>query len=135
MSDRARIEDVIRTAYAARMSGDVEAVMGHFAPNANFSIAGSPVASRVPTAATGAAAVREVMERLVAAFEFSDARIVSMIVEGDRAAVHWSVRVRSPGTGEEAQTELVDLVRLEGDKIISLQQFADTALAQRLLGQ
>ncbi len=75
------------------------------------------------------------MERLLTAFDFSDLEPVDMLIDGDRAVVHWKVAVRSASTGESAETEIVDLFRFEGDKVVAMQQFADTALAQRLLGQ
>ena len=57
-----------------------------------------------------------------------------MIVEGNRAAVHSRARVRAKATGDEAVTEMVDLVELQDGKISSFQQFCDTAVANRLLG-
>jgi ketosteroid isomerase-like protein len=131
--NRTQIEEVVRSAYEARVRGDLDAVMAHFADGAQFSLTGSATASPVPLSASGGAAVREVMRRLVEGFEFRDPKILTLIVEEDRAAVHWTVRVRATATGREAQTELVDLLRFSDGKIASFQQFADTALAAQLL--
>jgi len=135
MADRAVMERVIREAYAARVAGDVDGVMQHFGPDAEFCIAGCPSASAVPCRISGHDEVRSAMERLLTAFDFSDLEPVDMLIDGDRAVVHWKVAVRSASTGESAETEIVDLFRFEGDKVVAMQQFADTALAQRLLGQ
>lgn len=133
MAERAEIENLVKAVYAARMRGDLDGVMRHFSDQARFSLAGSPAASPVPTSASGHAAVREVLRRLIASFDFSEARIVAMVVEGQRAAVHSSVRVRATATGQVAVTEIVDLIQFDGDRIASFHQFADTALAARLL--
>ena len=133
MNDRTRIEAVVRAAYEARQRGDLDGVMAHFAPRAQFVLVGSSAASPVPASALGAAAVREVLRRLMASFEFSDVQLRAIMVEGDRAAVHWSARVRVPASGKEATTELIDLLAFEDDKIVSFRQFADTALAAQLL--
>lgn len=135
MADRAVMERVIRDAYAARVKGDVDGVMSHFADNVSFSLAGCPSASAIPCSLSGSAEVRGAMERLLSAFDFSDLQPVEMLIDGNGAAVHWRIQLRSAVTGETAETELVDLFRFEGDKIASLRQFADTALAHRMLGQ
>lgn len=129
-----RIERVIRSAYEARGRGDLDGVMRHFAGHAHFSIAGSTAASAVPASATGIAPIREIMLRLFETFEMSHLAILSLIVDGEEAAVHSRVRIKPVGGVDEVETELVDLIRIEGETIVSFQQFADTALAARLLG-
>jgi ketosteroid isomerase-like protein len=109
--------------------------MAHFADHAVFSLAGSPAASPVPMSVAGAAPLREAMGQLIADFHFEHVEILAIIVEGDRAAVHLRARVRSAGTGEVAETEIVDVMQFEDGRIISHRQFADTALASRLLGR
>ena len=130
---RERVERVIRGAYAARVKGDLDAIMAHFAEAADFTLAGSVAASPIPLTATGTAAIREVMQRLVDSFDFMGTEIVDLIVEGDRAAVHTRVLLRLAGGGKEVQTDIVDIVRLEGDSIASIRQFTDTALAAGML--
>ncbi|WP_375458173.1 nuclear transport factor 2 family protein [uncultured Enterovirga sp.] len=127
------VEQLIRSAYRARMAGNVDEIMGHFGDAAHFALNGSTAASPFPVAVAGKAAIREVMGRLVSAFEFSDAEILNLIVEGSDAAVHWRVRIRGPQGGEPVETELVDIVRIDGGKIASIKQFADTALAAHML--
>ena len=135
MTDRAAIENAIRAAYDARARGDLHGVMAHFADHAVFSLAGSPAASSVPMSVAGAAPLREAMSQLIASFNFEKVEILAIIVEGDRAAVHLRARIRSTGTGEVAETEIVDILQFEEGRIVSHRQFADTALASRLLGQ
>jgi ketosteroid isomerase-like protein len=95
---------------------------------------GSPEASPVAMQARRSDGIRQALGGLIAAVDFVEHEILSVIVEGDRAAVHSRVRVRAKATGDEAVTEMVDLVRLQDRKIASFLQFCDTALAARLLG-
>lgn len=134
MSDRNAIEQVIRAAYEARTRGDVDDVVRHFADNAVFSVSGSPAASPVPLVATGREAIREVLRRLVDGFDFREVILVTMLVDGPQAAFHWHVRVAARATGEEAVTDILDLVRMEEGRIVSFRQFADTALINRMIG-
>ena len=73
---RAEIDRVVRSVYAARVADDLDGMMRHFSDAPHFSLAGSAAASPIPLAVTGAAAIREVMRRLVASFEFVEAEIV-----------------------------------------------------------
>ena len=56
-----------------------------------------------------------------------------MIIDGSNAAVHWRGRIRSRLTGDEVVTELVDVIAIENGRIRSLTEFADTALAAKLM--
>ena len=134
MTARDDIEAILRAAYAARVEGDLDGTLRAFADGVHFSLAGSAAASPVPVGATGIAAVRELMRRLVESFRFHDARMVDLVVEGEKAAVHWHVRVSAASGGDPVETDLMDPVEFRDGKIVSLRQFADTALASRLLG-
>ena len=134
MTDRAEIERVIRSAYAARRAGDLDAIGKVFAENAQFRLAGSTELSPVAVAAEGIKNLRLVLKEMITVFEWLDQDILTMVVEDDRAAVHWRGTIRSAATGETVRTELFDLFRIEGGRISSLVEFCDTALAARLMG-
>ena len=130
--DRATIESILREAYAARVAGDAEGTVRHFADDAVVELAGAKEASPVPVRCTGREPLRTVMAGLIDAFTFSDHQILSFLIDGSRAAVHARLRVRSAATGNEAVTETFDLVTFEDGKIASFKQFCDTALAAKL---
>ena len=108
--------------------------MRHFTDDAAFALAGSQEASPVALRCTGCEDIRAVMGGLIGAFQFSDHEILEIFLDGPRGAVHTRFRVRSAATGEEAVTETVDLITLEGGKIAAFTQFCDTALAAKLAG-
>lgn len=133
MSDKATLETVIREIYDARMAGDVDGIMRLMADDVQFSIAGCGASSSIPCQVEGAKAFRDVVQELIATFQFSNRRVLNQMIEGDRAVVHWRAQVKVPKSGAEAETELVDLLAFEGGKVRSFREFADTALAKRLL--
>ena len=133
MNDRAAIEAMLREAYAARVRGDVEATVRHFADDAVFALAGAADASPVAMRCTDCESLRGAMAGLIAAFEFKDHQILSLIVEGQQAAAHTRVRVRATASGEEVTTEMVDLITIRDGKIASFVEFVDTALAAKML--
>ena len=134
MTGRDDIEKLLRGAYAARQRGDVDAICAMFAPDARFEMAGaqeSPTTARVH----GHDEFRPLLKRMIDTFEMRDHSVLAVLVEGDRAAVHWQATFRSSVTGETVKTDLVDLIGVENGKIKSFLEFCDTALAERLLKQ
>jgi ketosteroid isomerase-like protein len=134
MTDRAEIERIIHTAYAARKAGDLDAIGKVFAGNAVFRVSGSSAASPVALKAEGAKSMQSALKEMITVFEWVDQEILSIVVEGQKAAVHWRGTIRSTATGETVKTELVDLFEIDGGRISSLTEFCDTALAARLMG-
>lgn len=135
MTERAQIEAMLRDAYAARVRGDLEGTLRPFAEDAVFQLAGAAEASPVALRCTDCESLRVAMAALIGAFEFKRHEILSLIVDGAKAAVHTRARVRATATGEEKETEMVDLVSFRDGKIASFVEFCDTALAARMAGR
>ena len=131
--DRTNIERTIKDAYAARKRGDVESIVKMFTENAHFQLAGAYVTSPVAVETTGSGDLKAALTALVATFEWLEQDIQSILVEGDKAAVHWRGKIRSTVTGEIVDTELVDLFEVKDGQISSFVEFCDTALAARLM--
>ena len=134
MSSRDDIERTLRDAYAARQRGDLDALAGIFAPYARFQMAGSH-ASPVAALAEGAEQYRPLLAGMMKTFEVLDHKIVSILIDGSTAAVQWRAKIRSAVTGETVETDLFDLIELEGGRIKSFFEFCDTALAARMMKQ
>ena len=134
MIERGTIEALLREAYDARKRGDVEGVRRCFVDNPHFELAGAAHASPVAVRAMDGDAFRAVLSGLVEAFEFLDHEILSLLVDGPRAAVHARARVRSRATGEEATTQFADIIAFENGRIASFTEFCDTALAAKMMG-
>jgi len=55
-------------------------------------------------------AVRDVVEQLIQNWRFDDWKEASLLVDGDKLALHWSARVTFIPNGKSAITEVVDLI-------------------------
>jgi ketosteroid isomerase-like protein len=132
MSTREDIERTLREAYAARQRGDLDALARVFAPHARFQMAGSQ-ASPIAALAEGTEQYRTLLAAMIKTFEMLDHKIVTMLIDGSKVAVQWRARIRSTVTGETVDTEALDLIEMEGDRIKSLLEFCDTALAARMM--
>ena len=133
MTDRKTIEALIEKGYHARSKGDLEGLMSAFHPEAVFELAGSRTALAVAGAARGHQEVRTTMTDLVAAFEFIQRDIISMTIDGERAAVHSRIKVRSIPGAKTATTDILDLFKFKDGKVIELVEFADTALIKDMM--
>jgi ketosteroid isomerase-like protein len=134
MNSRNEIEQTLREVYAARKRGDLDGLGRVFAPNARFQLAGSN-ASPVATKVVGAEQYRALFAGLIKTFEVLDYTIVTMLIDGNSAAVQWRAKLRSSINGQTVETDLFDLIEVEGGQVTSFLEFCDTALAARLMQQ
>ena len=135
MSRSEEIKAIIAGLYAARKSGDVDAILRFFDENATFAMSGSKQASGVAMEAKGADEIRVALTNLLNAYDMHEQTILSFLVDDEKAAVHHRSKMTFKRTGEAFDTEMLDLWKLQGDKVVSVIEFVDTALAQHHLLQ
>jgi ketosteroid isomerase-like protein len=126
------MEKVIRRIYAARVVGNVDAIMDAMAPDVHFGLAGDPMASPVVGRLRGTAQLRSQLTNLVDNFKFNAYDIVSVVVDGSSAAVHAKANITSTATGQTVDMELADFIEFKDGSVNSFLQFCDTALAAKL---
>lgn len=130
--NRSEAENLVKDLYAARMKGDVTEVMRFTDPRIALEILGSNDHSKVPLAIEGADIVRQTLSALSENFEFSNFKILTLLVEGDNIAFHWSIHVRCPKTGKSADSQVMEFWTVKDGKVTSIRQGVDTALAEWL---
>jgi ketosteroid isomerase-like protein len=131
MSDRAIIESVLRHAYAARQDGDLEGTLNVFHEHATFRIAGSSATCAAVARAMGAD-LRPALRKLINSYQWLSHTVLTMIIDNNCASVQWIAKLRHHPSGEVVETEAFDLWTFEGEKCVSLVEYIDTALAERL---
>jgi ketosteroid isomerase-like protein len=133
MGNREAMLELIRQAYAARGRGDLESLMTAFHPDAVFALVGDSSALDIARSVHGHRGLREALDSFIANFHFVERRILSEVVEDDRAAVHSRFVVRYGPTGAIRATEVLDLFEFQDGKIKELLEFADTALIKDMM--
>jgi ketosteroid isomerase-like protein len=123
LTDRSEIDALLRELYAARVRSDLDGLCRAFSEDAKFRIAGISHMSPITVAAVGMGEIRQWLALLLKTFQLSDQTILSLIVENEKAAVHWRARVYSRITGLTVPTELVDLVEVKNGRIASYVEF------------
>ena len=135
MTRSEEIKAIIARLYAARKKGDLDAIVRFFDDNATFAMSGSKQASGVAMEAKGADEIRVALKNLLDAYDMHEQTILSFLVDDEKAAVHHRSKMKFKPTGEVFDTEMLDLWKLQGDKVVSMIEFVDTALAQTHLLQ
>ena len=116
-TDGAAFERLLSELYDARAAGALEPLCALFGPDALFKISGSSDGKPIAISARGTQEVRSWLAVLVKTFRLTRHEIVSMVIDGDRAAVHWRASIHSRITGASVPTELVDLVEVRAGRI------------------
>jgi ketosteroid isomerase-like protein len=94
-----------------------------FAEDGRFEIAGASADKPIAIRASGLAEFRPWLAMMVKAFRLRDYALLSLVVEWPRATAHWRVNIHSKITGVTVPTELVDLVELRDDRIVTYSEF------------
>jgi ketosteroid isomerase-like protein len=119
MTDRIATEQLLHNLYAARLRGDLDGVCSTFTPDAVFRIAGASFASPMAMTADGVEQIRPLLAMLIKTFPQSNQRILSIVIDGAKAAVHWRVKIFSRVTGTTVPTELIDVLETRDGLIAS----------------
>jgi ketosteroid isomerase-like protein len=128
------MENAIRSLYAARLRGDLDKVMVDIADDATFGV--NARGTGVPALATtskGKGTVKSVVKELIDAWRFDDWKEVSLLVDGDKAMIHWTARATFVPTGKSDKFDVVDVFTFRDGKIVDLRQNTDTALIMSLV--
>lgn len=132
MERRFDIQNLLQRLYSGRLSGDVGGTGALFCANAGFRILGASQRGPVSILADGAL---EIADTLALLFRISKLRAyeqISMIIDGDNAAVHWRATVHSRVIASPVSTEFVDIIRVSNRCISSFTElFAPLAFARR----
>jgi ketosteroid isomerase-like protein len=123
MSERADAERLIRDLHAARLRGDLTALCALFAEQGRFEIRGASADKPIAITAGGLAEFRPWLSMMVKVFRLSNYALESLVVESPRAAARWRVDIHSKVTGVTVPTELVDLVEVGENRIVSYCEF------------
>jgi ketosteroid isomerase-like protein len=123
MTDRLETERLLHQLYAARVQGDLALLCATFANDATFRIAGASNPTPVSISAVGVDQFRPLLSIMIKTFKLSDHTILSMLIDGAKAAVHWRAQIFSRISGTTVLTEVVDVVEVRDGLISSYTEF------------
>jgi ketosteroid isomerase-like protein len=106
MGNRETMLELVRRAYAARGKGDLDDLMTAFHPEAVFTLVGDNRSLKVAGSVQGHRNLRESLGAFIATFKFEERKILSELVEEDRAAVHSRLVLRYNPSGTVRTTDV-----------------------------
>jgi ketosteroid isomerase-like protein len=121
-ADRIAIERILQQLYAARLAGQLDPLCELFSPEARFRISGTSSGKPIAIAADGIGEIRPWLAMLLKTFKLSHYDVLSKVIDGASAAVHWRADIHSRITGAVIATELVDLLEFRGGHIASYRE-------------
>ena len=129
MTDRSQTEKLLQQLYAARLRGDLDGICATFTPDAKFQISGASTASPMAIKADGVDQFRPLLAIMIKTLPHSDQRILSTLIDGSKAAVHWRVKIFSRITGSTVVTDLIDMIEVRDGRIASFTELFAPATA------
>jgi ketosteroid isomerase-like protein len=133
MTSRTDIEKTVRSVYAARVSGDLDGVMTGIADNSRFALNGRGTGVPALAAASkGKADIRKMMKELIDTWRFDEWKELSLLVDGEKACLHWRARITCVPTGKSEDFEVLDIITFRDGKIVDFHQATDTAMVMKL---
>jgi ketosteroid isomerase-like protein len=123
VAERVVAERMIQQLHAARIGGDLAGLCRLFADQGRYEIVGASADKPIAIRATSLAEFRPWLAMMVKVFRLSDYTLLSLVVEWPKATAHWRTDIYSKVTGVTIPTELVDLVELSEDRILSYTEF------------
>jgi ketosteroid isomerase-like protein len=123
VTERVIAERMIHQVHSARVGGDLAGLCRLFADQGRFEIVGASADKPIAIRATSIDELRPWLAMMVKVFRLSDYRLLSLVVEWPRATAHWRTDIYSKVTGATVPTELIDLLELSQDRILSYVEF------------
>jgi ketosteroid isomerase-like protein len=123
MSTRADMEQLLGRLYAARVAGEHDQLAALFLEDAHFRIAGAGSENPISISAIGITGIRDWLSMLIRSYRISHRHCNAVLIDGPKAAVHWSAEIHSKVTGALVVTEFIDLVEMKDNRIARYTEF------------
>jgi ketosteroid isomerase-like protein len=123
VSERIVAERLIQQLHAARVAGDLAGMCRVFADDGHYEILGASADKSIAIRAQNLAEFRPWLSMMVKVFKITNYQLLSLVVEWPKAVAHWRADIYSKVTGVTVPTELVDVVKLTDDSIVTYTEF------------
>ncbi len=130
---RDEMERAIEQSYHDRRCENVDACLRHFAEDGKFRIVANEKFGDLGRPLKGYGEIRPFFERLFADWDWKGFEIQSLLIDGNRAAVHCAGRMYYTPTEQDVEMDTLDLLTFEDGKIVDFVEFFDTDLVAQVV--
>jgi ketosteroid isomerase-like protein len=134
MGDRAELEKLTGSLFAARDANDAKATVMYFHPDCVFQIMGSEKLGPMTHKISGRPSLDNLMEGLAAQWDFSKVQNDKIYIDGDTVIVRRKGTVRYVPADKFITTEWVDIFTVRDGLIVEFAEFIDTFLVAETVG-
>ena len=118
--------------FALRAKGDFEAMLARFAPDFIYNPRGDWTRAPLMVGRCDRATFAESLRQVIVEFEDLGGPTHELVVDGDRVAVHRTIRLRNRGAGEIADVDEWVCLRIREGLIVEMASYVDNGKAARL---
>jgi len=130
--ERMAMERAARGFFALRAKGDSAAMLGRLAPDFVYNPLGTWTKAPLMADRCDRATFAESLRLVNVEFEDLGGEVHEMVVDGDRIAVHRTIRVRNRGAGEIAQVDEWVCFRVRTGLIVEMASYVDSVRAAQV---
>jgi ketosteroid isomerase-like protein len=123
VAERIVAQRLIQSLHAARVGGDLAGMCRVFADDGRFEILGASADKPIAIRAKDLAEFRPWLAMMVKVFRISNYDLLNLTVEWPRATAHWRADIYSKVTGVTVPTELIDVVQMNDERIVTYTEF------------
>jgi len=123
VAERIVAQRIIEKLHAARVAGDLAGMCALFADTGRFQILGASADKPISIQAIDLKGFKPWLAMMVKVFKINNYAVLATVVEWPRATVHWRADIYSKVTGATVHTELVDILEVSEDRILSYTEF------------
>ncbi len=132
--DREMIEHRIRTIFERRAAGDHPGIVEYMAEDIVFNVQGNWTLYPFSRPVRGKAIVAQALKMVEIMYENLGSTIHELVIDGERAALHRTSKMRNRGTGETRSVDVCDFLRFRDGLVIEFSEYPDSAAIARLDG-
>ena len=127
--DRAQVEAVLHEMLDGLAESDAGKVVRYFATDVVYS---GGTANPYDAPRVGKEACVELVRAVIIAYECLGSTVHELLIDGDRAAVRRTTRLRNRGSGRFFDISICNFVRFRDGQIVEFSQYPDTLAFARL---
>lgn len=130
--DRELIEHRVRTIFERRAEGDIPGMLEYAAEDISYNVCGNWTLYPFSHPARGKAAYAQALAAIAVMYENLGSIIHELLIDGDRAALHRTSKLRNRGTGQAITIDVCDFLRFRDGLVIEFSEYPDSAALERL---
>ncbi len=130
--DRELIEHRVRTIFERRATGDIPGILEYAAEDVSYNVCGNWTLYPFSRPARGKAIFAQALATVAVMYENLGSTIHELVIDGDRAALHRTSKLRNRGTGQVISVDVCDFIRFRDGLVIEFSEYPDSAALARL---